>query len=447
MPSKSRWTLIPRKWFGARSKVVQQCEKDNNSISRVPPPTATTTTRTMPRILSGKSQIKITPISISNDVNKNNTNVTQLQLPAFSVRRERTASTFSRQNTFHPTHTEPTIRKNSRLEAELSIDTTRWNLPSISTSIYEPSKHETFPTKKLDTTSVSNISNRCLVDYPRHLPKKIEDCSLPSRSSSSSVVDDNDNSSSSGIFTDELLQTEPKQTLSTLEVLSIESIMDSETSLNNLQTRPIIHHYRRPMSVSEAIDDTREQRQTSVIRSHRSQSAESVIKDNQRIPTPKSRQSSAAIIKKIEKRFPMSQSPTNTLEKAGFIRVANDTYRLTVDKLDHLSYPRKNSINSFVPYSNYDDSLRSANDEESYATLPRTSSTEQLHNNIQNDLRIIVNECIRPMASSIGRNRLTKNDHRYKRSHVHTQLNVENITDKLLSSINESIYARYQRCN
>jgi hypothetical protein len=463
MPSKSRWTLIPRKWFGARSKVVQQCEKDNNSISRVPPPTATTTTRTIlststiPRISTSKNKIKVMPVSISNDVNKNNKTVTQLQLPAFCIRRQRTSTlltsstAFYRQNTFHPVHTEPTIRKTTRINDELSIDTTRLNIQSMPTSIYETSKYENFeensPIKEMDM-SISNMSRCCLIDYPKHTPNLNEECSSPTRSSSPSTIDDNDNSSSSGIFTDERQHTESKDTLSTLEVLSIESIADSQTSLNHSQTRPIIHHYRRPMSVFETVDDQPEQRQTSVIQSHRSHSAEETPRDNQIITTPKTRQSSAAIMKKIEKRFPTNRPPSGTLEKAGFVRVTHDTYRLTVKQINQLSQPRKNSIHLYEPYSNYDDTLRSANDEECYATFPRTSSTEQLNNNYQqNDLRIIVDECIRPMVSSIGKNHLTKN-HRYKRSQqTHTPLNIENITDKLLSSIDYSIYARYQRCN
>jgi hypothetical protein len=447
MPSKTRWTLNPRKWFGARSYAEHKREKKTNPVTRVPPPppTSTTSTRTIQtvstisRTLPTKSKIKVIPLSISNDVNKTSRAVTQLQLPAFIIRREKTSTTLPRYNTFHPTHTEPTIRKNSRLEEELSIDTTRSNIQPMPITICETSKFEDSPIKQIDT-SLSNMSNYCLIDYPRHSENIPEEYSLPSRSSSSSVIDDNDNSSSSGIFTDERQHTESKDTLSTLEVLSIESIVDSQTSLNHPHPRPIIHRYRRPMSVFETIDDKPQQQQNSLERTHRSHSAESTLKDNQRISTPpKGQQSSAAIIKKIEKRFP-------TLEKAGFVRVTQDTYRLNGNQINNLSHPRKNSIDLFAPYQNFEDPLRSANDEECYATLPQTSSTEQLSNNIQNDLRIIVDECIRPMVDSIGKYRSIKN-HRHKRSQAHSQLNIENITDKLLSSVDCSIYSRYQRCN
>jgi hypothetical protein len=440
MPSKTRWALNPRKWFGTISlNNTHKHEKNQNLLTRAPS-TAATTTRTFPCLSTTKTRQK----RISNDAIQISATITQLQLPAFSVRREKTSTvlpsattTVNRQTTFFPTHTEPTIRKNGRVEEELSIDTTRWNIQQTTSTIYGRLKYEN-PTVKQMNADVSNISNRCLINYPIHTSNILEESSFPTRSSSPSIVDDSDNSSSSGIYTDERQLTESKQTISTLEVLSVESIADSQASLNHSHTRPIIHHYRRPVSVFPANDDKPQQRQTSVIRSHRSHSADGILNDSQIISTPKSRQSSVDILKQTD-----THSPIITLEKAGLVRIANDTYRLTNDNLNHLSYRRKNSINSFVPYSDYDDSLRSAKDEECYATLPRTSSTEQLNDHIQNDLRIVVDECIRPIVHSIGKNRLTKN-HRYKRSHQ--QLNIDELTDKLLSSIDCSIYTRYQRC-
>lgn len=447
MPKNTtRWSLNPKKWFGMTHKGRHK----HNSSTRLPPPqTATTTTRTVPltsnipRIVSGKNRMKVIPISLSNDLQRENTSITQLQLPAFSIRRERTSLTFERQKSFHPTHTEPTIRKNIRTEENLAIDTTRFNLPMITSSIYE--NFEQRPSHKPTDMSVSNISNRCLIDYPRHIVDQIEEDSLPSRSSSmSSIMEDNDRSSSSGIFTDERQQTSSKNTSSTLEVLSIESITDSQGSFSHLQTRPIIHHYRRPMSFVETVED-KPQRLPSLIRSHRSQSVEGVFQDNSDQSPIQTRQSSA-----VRSRI-ATQSP---LEKVGFIRIANDTYRLSTTtattKPDTLSYSRKNSVDSFAPFANYDDPLPSANDEECYATLPRTSSTEQLnHDQLQNDLRLMVKDCIRPMMNSIGKSRSMKSFPRFKRANhpSQTSLNLENITDRLLSSMDYSIYTRYQRCN
>ncbi|CAF3320074.1 unnamed protein product [Rotaria socialis] len=459
MPSNTRWTLNPRKWFGATSNANQKRDKNQNLLTRAPP-TAAGTTRATPPINQCRSPIKsktrVAPTPISNDANKNristSTSITQLQLPAFSIRRERMSNflpstVLSRQSTFIPSHTEPSIRKNGRLEEPLAIDTTRWNSQATPTSD-EPSKHSYFRATQ-NMISMSNMSRRCLVDYPRYSAHITKESSSPTRSSSSSsssFYDDNYNSSSSGIYTDERQRTESKDTISTVEVLSIESIVDSPTSSRHISTRPIIHHYRRPMSVIETTEDKPQQRQNSLLLSNRSQSAEGILKDTQLVSTIKSRQSAAAIVKKIEKRLPISRSPTGTLERAGFVRIGNDAYRLTVNGVNSISRLRKSSTDSFVPYSNYEDQLRSAKNEECYATLPRTTSTEQLDNNVHNDLRIIVDQCIRPMISSIGKNRFTKNhNQRYKRSHINndrTQLNIENITDKLLSSVDCSTYAR-----
>ena len=454
MPKNTtRWSFNPRKWFGMTLKDRHRHDVQSIGSTRLPPPqTATTTTRTIPltstipRTVSGKNRMKVIPISLSNELQRENTSITQLQLPAFSIRRERTSLTFQRQKSFHPTHTEPTIRKNIRIEEGLAIDTTRFNLPMITTSIYE--NFEQRSSLKQTDMSVSNMSHRCLIDYPRHVVDQIDEYSLPSRSSSaSSIMDDNDRSSSSGIFTDERQQTSSKNTSSTLEVLSIESIADSQRSFSHLQTRPIIHHCRRPMSVIEIVED-KPQRLPSLIRSHRSHSVEGVYQENSPV---QSRQSSAARSRKTEKHLSFSQSP---LEKVGFVRVANDTYRLstaTNTKPDPLIYSRKNSVDSFAPYANYDDPLPFANNEECYATVPRTSSTEQLnHDQLQNDLRLMVKECIRPMINSIGKSRSMKSFPRFKRPNQHpsqTSLNVENITDRLLSSMDYSIYTRYQRCN
>jgi hypothetical protein len=440
MPTKTRWTLNPKKWFGVKSKTKHQQEINISPIIRAPF-TATTTTRTaastISQIISGRNKVQVVPMPSPNEIAKNNPVITQLQLPAFSVRRERTSTTFQRQTTFHPTPTEPTIRKRGRIEGGgLSIDVSRFNIPTAPANIYEH-----FSVKQVDANT-SNTSHRCVIDYPTRSPNRIEECSLPSRSSSaSSNNEDNDHSSSSGVFTDERPRTASKDTLSTLEVLSIESIPDSPTSSKPSQTRPIIHHYRRPMSVFDTIEDKPEQSRSSFLVSNRSQSAEGILKEN----PPKSRQTSVVIIKKSEKRSPTLCPPSAKFERAGIVRIANATYRLSPDKIDP---SQKKITNSFGPFSNYDDSLPPANDEECYASLPRTTSTEYLNNmNRQNDLRMIVNECIRPMISSIEKTPLIKPHHRFKRTHGQTPLNIDSITDKLLSSVDYSIYTRYERCN
>ncbi|CAF5127891.1 unnamed protein product, partial [Rotaria magnacalcarata] len=286
--------LNPRKWFGTTSNASQKRDKNQNLLTRAPP-TAPGTTRATPPINQcrspTKSKTRVAPTPISNDTNKNtiltSTSITQLQLPAFGIRRERMSNflpsaVFSRQSTFIPSHTEPSIRKNGRLEEPLAIDTTRWNSQATPSSD-APSKHTYFPGNFRATEniiSMSNMSRQCLVDYPRYSAHITKESSSPTRSSSSSsssFYDDNYNSSSSGIYTDERQRTESKDTISTVEVLSIESIVDSPTSSNHISTRPIIHHYRRPMSVIETTEDKPQQRQNSLLLSNRSQSAEGIL--------------------------------------------------------------------------------------------------------------------------------------------------------------------------
>lgn len=469
MPSNTRWALNPRKWFGTAVYTNNKQDKNQSSLPRVP--TTATTTRTTslanPSHPPLRHKGKIAPVPVSNDVNKNPTTttstvVTQLQLPAFTIRRERTSTllpsttSFSRNNTFVYNHTEPSIRKYARLEEQLAIDTTRLNSQTTPpTTNLEPIKNVFSPENdNINQTrnNAANMSRNCLVNYPRYSAHITKESSSPARSSSASSMFD-DNSSSSGIYTDERQCTESKDTLSNVEILSVESIQDSGTLLNRPRMRPMIHHYRRPMS--EISDGKPQQQQNYLTLSNRSQSAEDILKDNPRtarVITAKSRQSSAAIVKKIEKRITTNRSPTNTLEKTGFVRIRNDAYRLTPDEEINQQLPgrRKKSMDTFIPYSNYDDPLPSANNEECYALLPRTTSTEQLHSNMQQDVRIIVNECIRPIMTSIGKNRFVKNQNqRFKRSNInndYTQFNLENITDKLLSSVDCSTYTRYKRC-
>jgi len=79
--------------------------------------------------------------------------------------------------------------------------------------------------------------------------------------------------------------------------------------------------------------------------------------------------------------------------------------------------------------------------------LPRTSSTEQLNTNIQHDLRAIVDDYLRPMIDSVNGETIesTKkpSHHRSKRN---AQINIDELTDKLLSSMDCSTYSQYQRC-
>ena len=401
--------------------------------------------------------------------------VLQYQMPAFPIRREPSmtcssaSKIFHRPNSFALMPTESCIRKNSHIEQELSVDTTnRWNEPVTmcdNTKIYfSPSQNEVvqdemYLPESLDI-NLSCLSNQCLIDYPQpSLNNLIEKESLSSRTRSSSSLEDLDDgqeSSSSGIYTDERAdlhddhRTASKDTLSTLEVLSIESIIDSQSSLENCSTRPKIHHYRLPIPTEQIRQTpspiTREI--NTPLRRQRAHSAEGLLKSSRvQTPTiPKSRQSSAAIAKKIEKRVPTSRSPSATLEKAGFKRVANDTYRLVGEKNAHMY--RRHRPNSIIQCNDHDDSLGPAHDEESYAQLPRASSTEQLNNDLQQNLQAIVNDCIRPIINERNSYISYSNKHhsRSKRSNGQKCLRIDEITNKLRSSIDYSIYTQYQRC-
>ncbi|CAF2629391.1 unnamed protein product [Rotaria sp. Silwood2] len=494
MPSKGRWTLNPRKWFGTLSSASHKPDRKsqimNSAAPRIstvaaPVPATTITTRKMPstltttpRLLTARNKINVMPTSSINDNSCSNavSSCTQFQLPAFSMRREKSSTLLSSSkllnhaNVLVPKRTEPSIRKCSQLNEELSIDATRWNAEQIANdrSKLLSSSHGNFLQqnsidRQQSEINISILSNECIVDYPQSLSNNfIEKFRSSIQTRSSSSIDDNDvhdESTSSGIFTDERTDTNDghrppsKDTLSILDVLSVESIDDSQTSLNHCQSHSFVPCHRLPISTLETNDNksSQVQRQKLTNRSHRACSADDILKENL-INTPvitKSRQSSAAIVKKIEKRIPTSRSPTATLEKAGFVRIANDTYRLTMNKDNHLY--RRQRRNSVIQYSNYEDSLPPANNEESYATIPRTSSTEQLNDNVHNDLRAIVDDCLRPIAASINKtpDRSRKNHPRSKRSHTNNepiQINIEDMIDKLLSSVDCSAYAQYQRC-
>jgi hypothetical protein len=358
MPSKSRWALNPRKWFGTISNAAQKREQKthmNVVVKSLP------STSTVPSLLTSRSKTKVIPVSTINDNNYANSTApvlsfTQFQLPPFNVRREKTSTLItttstltSRTNTFVPTRIEPSIRKSGQSNEILSVDATRWTTqaPAYDTSklLLSPSISSPYgnfsqqnSTNKQSEINISNLSSQCLIDFPRSSSNNfIEKCSSPARShSSSSSLDDNDDhdrSSSSGVFTDERTdvndhhRTASKDTLSTLDIVSMESIVDSQISLNHYQTRPMVHRYRLPMPTFETGDDkpVELQREKPIIRFHRAHSAEGMLKDNQGTPplAIKIRQSSAAIAKKIEKRMPTSRSPTSTLGKAGLVRVAN----------------------------------------------------------------------------------------------------------------------------
>lgn len=490
MLSKRRWALNPRKWFGSLSSAARKRDKkvqENACVVQLPPPPKPTRAAQPPPTITlitvSRSKTKITPAVPSNDTYSNNTKIIStsfapLQSTVSNPNHEKSSvatrvspTLFRRANTLLPTRLGPSIQNRCPNKDEILIDTKRRSTQMINcdnlkliTALQYPSAPQQNATQIPLPTNVAHDLDQKLFDRSRSTSINcIRKSSVPglshSPSPSSLSIEDNDardGSSSSGVFTDERADMNERSdrkasrdTLSTLDALSVESIDDSQTSLNHQPSRRTLCQYRLPLSTFQNNDNrsARLRSATSIAHSHRAHSAENILKENSVAVVPvvnRTRQSSAAIVKKIEKRTAPGRS--SSTEKIGLIRTANDTYRLTPDKDDHL-YRRRSSI---VSYTNHDDSLPPADDEESYAALPRTSSTEQLSNNVQNDLRAIVDDCLRPMAAAMNKtSRSTKTHHRSKRAHTnqdHMQIDIEDITDRLLSSIDCSTYAQYQRC-
>ena len=491
MLSKRRWALNPRKWFGSITSTARKRDKNvqiEQCVVRLPPPPpAKPTAPLVPRILTSRSKTKITPTLSNNDPHPANTknmasSSTQLQLLASTMNQEKSSGTtqvtttvtvFRRANTLIPTRHGPSIQKRSQHGEELSIDTKRRSAEVIScnTSKFLTALQSTNTPLQRSTieiklqSNVPQVIDPVLLDRPRsslnNCPRKSSASRISHSPSPSSLsIDDNDardGSSSSGVFTDERAdvnvrenQKASRDTLSTLDALSVESIDDSQTSLNQNPSRQPSCQYRLPLTTFQTNENrsARQRSGASISSHHRARSAENILKDTPGV-TPfisRTRQSSAAIVKKIEKRHPPGRS--SSTEKISLVRVTNDTYRLSANKDEHL-YRRQRRI-SVVSYPNHDDSLPAADDEESYATLPRTSSTEQLSSHVQSDLRAIVDDCLRPVAAAMSRtSHVSKTHHRSKRSHTNSenmQIDIEDITDRLLSSIDCSTYAQYQRC-
>ncbi|UJR30809.1 hypothetical protein I4U23_018327 [Adineta vaga] len=436
MTSKKRWTLMPRKWFGSLVNAAQKRDQEKQSqLDYI----VSTSTLTIPKRTTGRNPTF--PSSANNS--KPSNLVTQFQLPAFNVRHGKTSTVlpiptiFSQTTAFGSIRQEATIREHNPSIEPLSIYTRR---SIIRAKVHNPTDTHVLPristSRDYSSRKQSDASeHQCLLDSGQNSPRRCsKHSSSISRTHSSSSMDNND-SLSSGIFSDQQtdsIEHHPlpsKDTLSKLENLSTESLNESHTTP--------IPPYRLSIPSFETTDKPLSYQtlnQSTTIHFHRVQSAERILKDNEnnRQIITKSRQSSAAIIKKIEKRLPIHRPPSNTLEKTNFIRITNDTYRLTSTRENQHFY-RRHRPNSVIQHSIYDDSLPSANNEDSYAELPRTSSTEQLDKNLQNDLRAIVESIDHSIISS-------------STTPENPNAILENITDKLLSSMDSSIYAQYERC-
>lgn len=502
MPSKPRWGLNPRKWFGAISgstnKPNRLTETNHSTAPRFSRSTTTTTittvtsttktskktqaTSTAPKLLSGRSKTKVLPssnIAIDDNNAKNSvSSYTQLQSIAVNNRREKTSvSLLGPKYPTHltllvPTRTEPSIPSCSN-NKKLIVSTKKVPTEPI---VHERTQISSSPSPQRHYSqkdpidfvqsefNISILSNECIIDYPQNSSNNLAEKYRSSReiqlSSSSEDNDARDESTSSGIFTDERTDTNDglgpasKDTLSTLDIVSVESIDDSQTSLSLFQSNSFVQYYRLRGLLTEKDDlkSLQYPRPKPINRPRRENTVETIFKDNQINPpiTIKNRQSSsAAIVKKIEKRVTTNRSPSATLDRVGLVRVANDTYRLAIDKNNRLYRPSR--PRSIVQCSDLDDSLPPADDEEAYATIPRTSSTEQLNDSSPNDLRATIDDCLRPVVTSMNKiyrksTRNTLSSKRLNGVNEPPQINIDEMVDKLLSSVDCSTYAQFQRC-
>ena len=438
MPSKGRWALNPRKWFGAISHAAHKRDQNTPINDCAPTPPSLTmnhsglTAGNFSLLLIGKNKTK--PSKSPADTAAS---FKHYELPAVRKRTEKNASLLSlspsklfyRRNpmTLAPPPIPATGRNAALSHEQKPIHSDRQRITAIvhdnSEHVFSPSLSCTFP--NLNEGRRRNerppSARPPLVDNPPHLSDN-----PILRSSSSSMDGTNElstssSSSASGIFTDErpdLNHHRPsKDTRSTVEVRSIESRSYSRTCLYDEHVR--LSRSDRRLSVSQ-------QSTRSLAASQRSERA---LRNDGYISKSITRPSAAGIVKKIEKRSPADRLPGITVaQKSTSMRTPNDSHRL---------YRRRRSL---AEHAHPDDWLRSASNEDSYANLPRTSSTQQLNHYSSDSLRAMVDTYLRPAISSRNvRQYAETNDER-------TEPSIEDITGKLLSSIDCSIYARYERC-
>lgn len=414
---KTHWPLSHTKWFEhLPSAVPTRSRKENGILPALPTAAARTTSLTfsMAQPSKAKSSKKIAPVLSQSDADTTPATVIPLQLPPFNLRRERAATLlpslpFTRPTNFVSVHTEPTIRRSGRCAASLAVDTKRPMPQAVPLLITMPPRT---PNLTRHAPVEGAVTQRSVTEH------SIVDSSLLKRHSfGSSLMNDNHHYSSGVGENSTEVKSELKNEPSIVKALSVESLTASESSPIPSRCVPIIDHYQML-----ARDDLFEDSQTfSAGTIKRSQSSAVASSAGERVQTG-----------------PSSTDPPAYIPKTP-----------SVQSMDELRSPSRHSMASLAASCHSGDSLRPANDEECYATLPRGSSTEQVNNHVQHDLRIIINGYLRPMASSIGPNPPTKSHTRSKRASIsteETQLIIEDITDKLLSSIDYPIYSQHQRC-
>lgn len=441
MASKKRWTLMPKKWFGPIAHAAQKRDRERRSqLDQLVTPVG----YVVPQGCTGRNQAKVTPIALITEDNPTEParTTTRFHLPAFSARRKKPSSILPIPSAVNPTqnldcsYAKPSIQKYPQLIEPLSMYMTRPIAPAA--------VQDTIDVLVLPPVASQRGPTRCDQTNPYANRRRRQSTSLTRTHSSSSA--ENNDCSSSGVFSEQRAdgdERQQKDASSTVEILSVDSLNGSRASLDDRQSPPPpVVRYRLSIPTLEPLSKPplRVLNQSATIHYHRAPSVERIARERQKTRSTllKAHQSSAAIVKKIEKRLPLHRSPPSASEKTISVRLSNDTCRSSSDKENHLY--RRQRPHSIVSQPAYDDSLPSANDENWYAHVPRSSSTEQVHNNLQNDLRAIVDDYLRPMVDAVDQPAALSADETQNSSLL------ENITDKLLSSMDSSIYAQYQRC-
>lgn len=362
-----------------------------------------------PPIVLGKRSNKELMPNLTNFYRRDDENIPGVQ---------HSASTWSRPLVCIPKPTEPTFSRIRRRDAEtLTIDATRCYFPSLSRTEIAKEKF----TENLSSKNSQNQNNEVATLSSRRL----ENYSSVSFSSSSQSSFDEENAS----------QHSEENRPSSKLVVRGQTIFNAEQEQKLVQT----------------VEPT-------TTKSNRSCSTEDYLRPMITISKNKARLQNDFLEPKTERSVPIQRLSTNELGKVGFVRIDHQTYRISNNNNKKHSFSKNNNDELLSDYEelneenrfDHDESLPPAHCEESYARFPRTSSTDQLENSIQQNLRSIVNQYIRPMANSINQSQLNKNQiQRFKRNLNPTEQNtlkIEDIRDKLLSSVDCAIYQQFQRC-
>ena len=464
MPSNVHWVLNPRKWFGAIAHAAHKRDENSRINDSAPTPVSLTMNHSVPTtgnlslLLARKNKTKVTPAPMKPSKNPADAAASfkHYELPAVRKRSETNSSLLSlspsklfyRRNpmTLAPPSIHSTGRNAAPSHEHKSTHSDRQKITAVvhdnSEYVFSPSVLCTFPNlnqgrRRNERTEVElpPAARPLLVDDPPHFSDNPILRHSPSSMDGTNELSTSSSSSTSGIYTDERPESKHHRASndrrSTVEVRSIESRTLSRTCLYDEHVRLSRSDRRLSVFSHKSTDFTSfDHSQQSTRSLAASQRSERALRNDGYITKSHTRPSAAGIVKKIEKRFPPDRLPGITLpQKSTSMRASNDSHRLY----------RRRRPRSLAEHAYPDDWLRPASNEDSYANLPRTSSTQQFNHYSSDSLRAMVDTCLRPKISS-------RNVRQYAETNEErTEPTIDDLAGKLLSSIDCSIYARYER--